>query len=68
MSQGNDEQLSGIPLAGAILQINDERQHLLTLLASCVRASSALEMGIGALSESRRYSFDVERALAQLET
>jgi hypothetical protein len=68
MLQGNDEQLCAIPLEGAVLQIDDERQHLLMLLASCVRASSALEMGIGALSESRRYSFDVERALAQLET
>ena len=67
MSQGNDLQLCAIPPEDAVLQINEERQHLLMLLASCVRASNALEMGIGALSESRRSFFEAERALAQLK-
>jgi hypothetical protein len=66
MSQGNDLQLCAIPPEDAVLQTNEERQHLLMLLASCVRASNALEMGIGALSESRRCFFEAERALANV--
>jgi hypothetical protein len=65
MLQGNDEQLCAIPLEGAVLQIDDERQHLLMLLASCVRASSALEMSIGALSENRRCLLEADRVLAE---
>jgi hypothetical protein len=67
MLQGNDEQLCAIPLEGAVLQIGDERQHLLMLLAWCVRASNALEMSIATLSESRRCLLDAERVLAEKE-
>jgi hypothetical protein len=51
----------------AILQTKDAKRHLLMLLASYNRASTALEKSTVALSKSRQLLLEAEKLLAEKE-